>query len=1162
MTSRLAVPIAICGLLSLSIVAPAQETRGSIQGRVLDSSGAVVPTATVTVTNLATNVSLSANANQEGLYRALFLLPGQYKIAAAAPGFKTAIRDNIQLQIHERLQVDFTLEVGAVSEQVQVVAEAPLLQTATANTGQVFDGHRLANIPIQHGSPYSLLFFAPGTITARAINRMYQETSNLDQLGGEITFNGQPAGTSDWTIDGSPNVQSSKSIGPMNSPPSDVVQEVKIESAYDASVGHSSGTVVNISLKSGGNQPHGTASGFFRNPSWDANSFLANKAGQPKAPYRNKRWSATLSGPVKLPKLYDGKDRTFFTYGYEGVHRTEGNTTTSTVPTPKQIGGDFSDLLAIGSQYQIYDPATIKPAAGGRFSIQPFAGNIIPPNRIDPIAKVVATHWPAANTKGGVDGTNNFTMQNLAEPDDYFNHTARIDHNLSDRQRLYGRFSAMRRIAGPYFYWYPDPSQGQKFTGRTKQAAIDDVYTLNPRTVLNARYAYSRFNGVWGEHGFYDVASLGFSPAVTSLLTRRGSYFPCFSVSGLLGLGCSGRYQYVGTDIHALFANVNHQRSNHGLKFGVDFRANRGIDTPQGTARGRFNFATNYTRGPLDNSPSSPSSLGQGLAAFLLGQPTGGFIDNNDNQATQSTYWGIYVHDNWRIRQKLTVDLGLRWEYEGPLTERYNRSVRGFDPSAAQAIAAAARAAYAAKPDAALAPEQFRVQGGLVFAGINGQPRLIWDRTRGLLSPRFGFAYQALEKLVIRGGFGIYPVSIGQPAGNGAIQSGFSQSTDLIPTLNNGQTFIADLANPFPNGILSAPGASLGSATFLGRSISFYNPIPRMPYTMNWTLNIQRLLPGQFLVETGYAGNKTLKLRTSRAMNALPNQYLSTAFFRDQATINYLSANVANPFAGLLPGTNLNGSTISRSQLLVPYPAFTGISMQDYQGYSWFHAFQVRAERRMSNGFTIQAAYMLSKKMEATSYLNSADPVPYRSISSIDRPHTLTLTSLYELPIGRGKALAGNIGRIPNLLVGGWEIGASWQYQSGVPIGFGDVIFTGDLKDLPLPRGERTLDRWFNIDAGFNRSSSQQRGSNLRLFPLRLSGLRTDVYNSADLSVLKNFIITEQHRFQFRAEAFNAFNHPTSFDAPNTSPTSSAFGVVTSQSCLPRMIQLGVKYVF
>jgi hypothetical protein len=354
----------------------------------------------------------------------------------------------------------------------------------------------------------------------------------------------------------------------------------------------------------------------------------------------------------------------------------------------------------------------------------------------------------------------------------------------------------------------------------------------------------------------------------------------------------------------------------------------------------------------------------------------------------------------------------------------------------------------------------------------------------------------------------------------------------------------------------------LGSATFLGRGFTFYNPIARTPYTTHWSFNTQSVLPGQFLLEVGYVGSKTVKLRTPREIDGLPNQYLSTSLQRDQNTINFLTANIPNPFAGLLPGTSLNGSTIQRQQLLRPYPQFASISMRDYQGYSWYNSLQVRLERRFSRGFTTLVGYSLSKKMDATEYLNPSDPLPYRTISAMDRPHQLSFSAIYELPFGKGRQFASGINRLGDALIGGWQIGSVYQYNSGFPIGFGNALFAGDVKNIALPRGERTVDRWFNTDAGFVKSTAQQLQFNLRTFPLRFSGVRTGAYNSWDLSLLKNVRVFETHQFQLRGEFYNAFNHPSAWDGPVTSPTSTAFGQITGMLSLPRLIQFGAKYIF
>ena len=1161
------VSVFIC---ACAAIATAQETRGSIAGRVVDSSGAVVAGANVTATSLTTNLKFKAVTNQEGVYHVLFVLPGVYSVTTSVTGFKTARQDDVEIRIHEGVQVDFTLEVGALTEEVQVSAEAPQLQTASANIGQVVDSRRIAELPVEYGSPYSLLFLVPG-VADIGQTRQENTPTSMDVAGSNMSFNGAPRGSTGWTIDGIENKQDAHPVGsgtsvqggPANSPPADVVQEFKLESAFDASVGFSAGSIVNLTLKTGTNLPHGTAYGFFRNPSWNANTFFANRNGQPRADFSHKRWGASLLGPVYIPKLYDGRNRTFFSYGYEGLHSwgSDGPFTGS-VPVPQHITGDFSNLLKIDPQYQIYDPATIVPAPGGRFSALPFANNIIPPSRISPIAPKILEHFPKPNATGRPDGVNNFVNANPLYPDMYYNHTTRVDHNVSDKQRLYGRATVVRRIVGPYRPYWNDVAVGETGILATTQAALDDVYMLSPTTVLNIRYGYGRSTGghIPSRVGF-DPGQLGFPEATTQQLTGVTSMFPRVAISGLTVLGNEG-YDRVTEDVHSLNAGVNKQHATHSFKAGVDLRLYRATQGRFGEASGNFSFAADFTRGPLDNSPTSPSGIGQGLASLLLGVPTSGAINRNGTQAVQSIASGIYLHDNWRVTPKLTLDLGLRWEFEAPLTERFDRSVRGFDPTAAQSIESAAKAKYAASSDVALAPDQFRVRGGLLYAGVGGVPRSLWESSFRGFAPRIGMAYQGLRKVVLRGGFGLYPIMKGVAGQRFAIQSGFDQDTQLVPTLNGGQTFIAGLTDPFPNGLLSASGSSLGAATFLGRGVNFFNPASRLPYAMQWAMNAQTMLPGQFLLEVGYLGTKSLKLMVDRDLNALPNQYLSTLPVRDQNTIDYLSANVPNPFAGLLPGTNLNGTTISRNQLLRAYPQFVNVTMSDYQGWSWYNALQVRLERRLSRGFTLLAGYSFSKNITATSRQNAGDPLPTKVISEIDRPHLFSLSSLWELPFGKGRAWLNSSNRVVDSILGGWQLSSVLQLNSGFPLSFGDVVFDGDINNISLARGDRKLEQWFDTDAGFNKVTAQQFGSHLRTFPLRLSGVRTSAFNSLDFSLLKNFSLHERHRVQFRADVFNSLNHPSGFSAPNTTPTSSAFGQVTGMIGLPREVQLGVKYQF
>jgi hypothetical protein len=1174
------IPIAVLALMTVR-AASAQETRATILGQVRDSSGAVVPTAAVKVTNVATNVSMETKTNPEGQYVLPFLVPGTYSITAGAPGFKTSLRENIELRMSDRMQLDLNLEIGSLSEQVEVKAEQPLLQAANANLGQVMDTRRVAELPIAHGSAFSLIYLSPGVLDTYQAGNMRQSPDALQVIAGQgLMMGGSPGNTADFTMDGIPNTQTNWGNSILNLPPIDAVGEFKVETAFDASQGHTSGVIMNFSLKGGTNQPHGTAYIFLREPSWNANDFQSNKYGLPRSEFTYKRWGASSTGPIYIPKVYDGRNRSFYSYSFEYYDAGTPDGFLGSVPTPKEATGDFSALLAIGPQYQIYDPSTITAAGGGRFSIKPFTGNIIPPSRISPIATAILKHFPAPNAQGQPDGTNNFANTSYFSPELYYNHIARLDHNVSDKQRLYARVSQNQNKSGPYRKWWSDIATGQNFIGLGPQVSLDHVYVFSPTLVTNVRYGLSRYDaGHVPDLLGYNLSQLGFGSNYTSLIDPTWMAFPRINTGGLAQIG----REFIDSskdNVHSLFASVLKQHGSHTLNVGADLRAYRKNFASPGRQQGVFNFDTDYTRGPFDNSPGAPGEMGQGLAALLLGQPTSGYIDKNDSEASQSTYWAFYLQDNWRVNRKLTLNLGLRWEYEGPTTERFNRSVRGFDAKAAQPIQAQAQANYALHPDPALPVSQFKLQGGLLFAGVGGQPRTLWDRSFTTFAPRFGFAYQAAPKVVVRGGFGIFPIEIGITGSNAytntyvnsALQSGFSEQTSLVPTLNNGQTFVGTLANPYPNGVPPLPGASQGIRTFLGQGIVFYDSNAKRPYVMRWSLNTQALLPGQFLVEVGYVGSKSIKLQVPRDYNALPDQYLSTSPFRDQATIDYLSENVTNPMAGLLPGTSLNGSTIPRGQLLRPFPQFTSVIGYDYQGYSWYHALQVRAERRFGHGFSTQVNYTFSKQMDAMagyqyavgSYMNAGDPSPYRIISYNGRPHQFSFSGIFEFPVGRGKPLLGKVNRVANAFVGGWQIGPMWQLRSGWPIGFGNVIFTGDIKNIALPSSQRSVTDgpWFNT-AGFERDPAKQLASNLRTFPWWFSGLRTPGFNLWDLGLIKKTRIHERHEIDFRAEFFNLFNHPTELGSPDTEPTSSTFGQnFGGYGSLPRNIQLGVKYVF
>jgi len=1143
-----------CVLALSAAVLDGQETRGIILGRVTDPTDAVVVGATVTAVNTATNVRTTTTSNQSGDYALPFLNPGAYDVSVEVQGFKTFLQTGITVQVNGKATLNVRLEVGQTSESVKVVGEAPLVDSSSASLGEVVDRRRIVELPLKDGNPIMLASLAPGVmnLSTGGWTRPFDVGSP-----SSIAINGTRTSTVEFTMDGAPNMQ--RGIIAYIPPPG-VVEEFKIQTAtFDASYGFTPGASVNVALKAGTNAVHGQAYHFLQNPVLNANKFFSNKAGLPKAVIRQNRWGINASGPVYIPKLYNGKNKTFWLYGYEGIHDGDPRgTITTSVPTDKMRNGDFSELLAVGPQYQIYDPATIAPAPGGRYSRQPLAGNIIPPSRINPTARKIADYWDPPNQPGQPDGTNNWTTPG-PEWDHYYNHVFRIDENLGEKHRFFVRGSINDRWMG-YDTRFHD-ADGNNYVRRNRGLAVDDVHIFKPNFLMNTRYSYTRFieANIPMQMGT-DLAGLGFSSVFINQIKGvdpRYVKLPYISVANYGDLANS-TYSFRYDDLHDLAVNFTAMVRTHTTRFGAGYRAYRENNYGFGQSSGSFTFSTNWTRGPLDSSPGAP--MGQSLASFLLGLPTSGSIPINDSFAEQSKDWSLYFQDDWKITSKLTVNLGLRYELELPITERFNRSIRGFDFNASSPIEAQAKANYALNPIPQIPPDQFRVRGGLTFAGVNGMPRGLWDADKNNLMPRVGFAYSMNPRTVVRGGYGVF-FDLQGVMRQHVNQTGFSRSTDFVASLDNGQTFIANLANPFPEGFDRPVGAGLGLATYLGQSISPFETHLVAPYMQRWQLSVQRELPMRSVIEISYVGNRGTKQRIGRQNDAIPRQYISTLPVRDQATIDFLSAAVTNPFYPLLPKTGLAGTTVARSQLLRPFPQFTGITLNTNQGYSWYHSLQTRFEKRFSHNYTMSVSWTWCKLMEATSYRNESDPLPEKMISDQDRTHRVVLSSLWEVPFGRGKRWGSSVNPLLSRVIGGWQAQGIYQGQSGPPFGFGNAIFNGNLADIPLPNGQRTIQRWFNTDAGFEKNSSKQLGSNLQTLGTRFSGIRADGINQWDLSIIKNTDIKEGRLLQFRIEFYNAWNH-AQFAAPNSTPSSSAFGTVTSDTQWPRCIMLALKLLF
>ena len=1148
-------------LMVVAMAGLAQETRATLLGRVTDSSSAVVPGANLKITNKATGVTINSQTNDSGNFVATYLIPGVYLVECEKAGFKGYRHDDLELHVNDRLELNIVLEVGNASEAVTVTGETPLLETDTASTGSVIEERRLTELPMPHGIPFWVMGLSPGL---SCVNCIQGNDSPFDSFSNSYTFAGTRAQLSEILVDGVPT--SSTNNGPNElitswMPPSDSVAELKVQTiTYDASVGFTEGGATNLTLKSGTNTLHGTAFFGIIPTSFVANTFFGNSIGQPRGSIIYHRWGATAGGPVFLPKVYDGRNKTFFFFGYEGLRQNRIRGTTLTVPTAAERTGDFSSLLGLGSQYQIYDPASRVAAAGGRYQETGFPNNIIPASRLSPIAQNILNYYPLPTVAGTANGTNNLPEPNATENAHYYTIMARVDHNFGTRHRVFARVNTMER-SSVALDWFHNLATARPFEFQSRGGIVDEVFTISPTFVMNLHYGYDRFVRIYDSlpaaHGF-DLTSLGFSSNYNNEIPVSNRRFPYVTIAGYAPTwnGWLDR----PNDNHAFSLTFNKITGTHAIRFGAEFRVYRQNQyQPDNTATGNLNFGTTYTQGPFDNSAASP--LGQGLASMLLGIPDSGYVTVPASYAEQSTATGLYIHDDWKLSPRLSVNVGLRYEIESPITERYNRSVVGFNPTAALPISAQVQANYAQNPTQGIDPSQFLVQGGLTYADVNGNGRGLWNAYTHGFMPRVGLAYSLTHHTVIRAGYGIYYGFLGTRRTN-VVQTGFSQTTNLIPSLNGGLSFAPDLlANPFPNGVQQPLGAAGGYSNGLGQDVTFFNQNPLPPYMQRWSFGVQHELPHQVIADVSYVGNRGTHIEINRNLDALPDIYLSTSPVRDNNTINYLTANVANPFYPLLPATSLAGTVIPRSKLLTPYPQFSSVTTTTNQGYSWYHSLEAKVEKRFSRGLTLTGSYTYSKFMEATNYLNAGDPMPERVISDQDFTHRASMSVIYELPFGKGRKWLSGAHGFSNLMIGGWQAEGVWVVQSGAPLQWGDVLFTGNLHDIPLAGGDRGVKQWFNVNAGFVKASNQQLSNNLRTFPLRLSNVRAPGINNWDISVIKSQKFLEKITMQLRGEALNAMNH-TLFGNPTMDPTNNAFGVITSQNNNPRRIQVSLKLLF
>jgi hypothetical protein len=1178
----------IAALVLLPAALLAQETRGTISGTVTDAQGAAVPKATVTATEVGTGTKATAVTGDSGAYTIPFLAQGEYQVSADSPGFKQGVRKGVVVDAGGHPVVDLKLEVGAASESVTISADVPMIESANASIGQTVTTEEVEDLPVNGRTPMMLANLAMGVISTFEPGPVRPFDNGAPT---SISMGGAPSGTNESLLNGSPNAGFGNAMA--YSPPQDAVTQVRANAfESDASYGHTGGGVVNVITKSGTNGFHGALYEFNQTSFLDANGFFTNKSGNPRPPYHYNQYGLVVSGPVWIPKVFDGRNKMFWMFSYEGLKdsdpansplETGSPVNYATVPTVAERSGDLSALLKVSSTYQIYNPYS-GVNTNGVITRQPFAGNIIPSSLLSPVSQALLKYFPMPNNPGiptanGItNGLGNYTV-NAIDSDGYDNELGRLDYNIGDNHRISFDVHHNYRVQNKNNY-FNNIATGNILYRINQGVGLDDVYTLNPTTVLDIRGSWMRYTEIHASpNDGFDLTSIGLPAALNSQVELRQLPYITFNSTSVsnggettfqnLGYNGDGSNIY---DAFQLFGTLSKIHGNHTLKAGADIRQYRWSAYNAGTPSGSFAFTnSSWTNGP--NSTSAAAPLGQDFAAFLLGLPNTGSVTANAQSTSQSMYYSFFIQDDWRARSNLTLNLGLRWEHDTPTTERYNRATNGFDPTATNSASAAAAAAYAANPVLAsnLPANQFKALGGLTFPTSNS-PNL-YDTKSSIFSPRIGVAWtpKALGSgTVIRAGFGIFvfPIEI---IGNGETgsavtlnQQGFSQTTTY--TSSNGVTPAGSLSNPFPNGLLPPTGSAAGASTFLGQSISFLNPAIRNPYSIRYNLSIQRQLPGQVVLEVAYIGNHSVHLPVTTQLNYIPRQYLSTSVIRDAAdtaAINFLGQTVANPLKGLLPnGGTLNNPSITAQQLVLPYPQFplNGVTYQDNgAGESYYSSFNVRLQKRLSNNLTLINNFIWNRLTDRLAYLNDSDPSPEKRISSDSRPLREVLAAVYELPIGRGRKINFQ-NRIVDSVAGGWVINGNLVFQSGPPLVFSTYVpYNGQPINLNnhQPNGNA-----LNTGA-FITASTLQPSDFIRTFDLQFNNLRRDATKNLDFSLLKKFNFTDSGKtyLQFRFETFNITNRVT-FGAPQLVPTAANFGQISTQANTPRRIQTGLRLVW
>ncbi len=1197
--SILLITLSFCAMFGVGNI-KAQTITATLSGTVFDPNGAIVQGATVTVTSNETGLSKNVVSNADGRYTITFLQPGTYNIKVEKQGFAETTTPNIKLETGQSASLNLTLQVtaGQVAVDISSDDQTQLLNTESSSLDTTIENKLVEDLPTGERSALAFVNLVPGTIDAgfaQARGEGLNENGNAQGPIGSpgnrnffdsnFSVNGGRSSTNDVLLDGVSNT-----VGDFNgvavSPPQDSIREFKVVAgSYPAEYGRSGGGVVSISTKSGGKRYNGALYEYYQDGNFNANGWQRNRRGLrtngypvlPRVDILRHQYGGTFGGPMPFFNFGEGPagqmfkklDKTFFFFNYEGRYEQNPFSKELTLPTARMRTGDLGEVAS-----QIYNPYIAgRPAfAGNNISTLPICTSAVRTAAcLDPVALEMLKYIPLPNQPG-------LTLNYIFDGRALFRRDVvafRLDHTFSENHSFFARMSYEKRFTSePNFFEGSVANNVRTVKDTFLNLTFNDTYAVTSTLINNFRYGFTRVkaNQIPESFGF-DPVSLGL-PAY--MRDRAASLlFPELSIGGasnVPGEMTSGQIGGSGNinprDTQTVANAITYLKGNHTMRFGGEYRLLRYFNYQYFDPTGSFTFSRNWTA-------TTAGVGGSAMASFLLGLPNTGSHESVIPLTLYHHYGGAFFQDDWRITNRLVLNLGVRWDFETGTGETHNL-MSNFDLNANSPLQGSQNVNVIDPFVAALNPN-VRNNVGLLSFVEGGQTKTNKDR----FAPRLGFAFKVNDKTTVRGGYGLFyvPTSIENPAAQGVA---FSTN---IPQVANTTTSNANLgvniSNPFPAGIPAPPGTSLGSRTRLGQAVIAVEPVRKNPYNQQWNIVVQRELAKNTVIDLAYVGSHGVHLpiqglelnEISDAALAYARQNFANAGTCPTVAVPtaacasvaaFFTQQVANPFTGLIttPGasTTVTNPTVQRLQLLRRFPQYTSVNLfRPHLGSSKYHAMQINLQRRFTNGLSATANYTWSKSIDTGGVGNGAafldatavqdvSNFPLEStLSTLDVPHRFVASWSYELPIGKRKKFGSNWNGLAQFFLGGWQTSGSFTVQSGAPIPI--TVTNSYPSGVAISGGVRRPNRVAgstNFDLATSRNNTLAQGSwfdpNMFIDPIYSGGtlannfffgnsarthsdVRRDNYRNVNLSVLKNWYWAEgKQKFQLRAEFLNAFN--------------------------------------